>query len=58
MGVEGAVDFYRICTLRWIEDGPPDEVAAWLEPLRGHDLACWCPLDRPCHANVLLELLA
>ena len=24
--------------------------------LRGHDLACWCPLDRPCHADVLLEL--
>lgn len=24
--------------------------------LRGHDLACWCPLDSPCHADVLLEL--
>lgn len=23
--------------------------------LRGHDLACWCPLDEPCHADVLLE---
>lgn len=21
----------------------------WLAPLRGHDLACWCPLDQPCH---------
>jgi len=20
------------------------------------DLACWCPLDQPCHADVLLEL--
>lgn len=29
---------------------------AVLEPLRGHDLACWCPLDQPCHADVLLEL--
>jgi hypothetical protein len=27
-----------------------------LEPLRGKDLACWCPLDGPCHADVLLEL--
>ncbi|BBZ65798.1 hypothetical protein MINS_12270 [Mycolicibacterium insubricum] len=27
-----------------------------LNKLRGHDLACWCPLDRPCHADVLLEL--
>ena len=26
------------------------------EDLRGRDLACWCPLDQPCHADVLLEL--
>lgn len=25
-------------------------------PLPGTDLACWCPLDQPCHADVLLEL--
>lgn len=24
--------------------------------LRGRDLVCWCPLDAPCHADVLLEL--
>jgi hypothetical protein len=24
--------------------------------LAGHDLACWCPLDQPCHALVLLEI--
>ena len=24
--------------------------------LRGKDLACWCSLDQPCHADVLLEL--
>ena len=23
--------------------------------LRGKNLACWCPLDQPCHADVLLE---
>lgn len=22
--------------------------------LAGRDLACWCPLDQPCHADVLL----
>lgn len=28
-----------------------------VEPeLAGKDLACWCPLDQPCHADVLLEL--
>lgn len=24
--------------------------------LSGRDLACWCPLNEPCHADVLLEL--
>jgi Domain of unknown function (DUF4326) len=24
--------------------------------LRGHDLACWCPLDQPRHADVLPQL--
>lgn len=24
--------------------------------LRGKDLACWCALDQPCHADVLIEL--
>ncbi len=27
-----------------------------LHLLRGKDLACWCPLDKHCHADVLLEL--
>jgi len=30
----------------------PLEIAS----LRRRDLACWCPLDVPCHADVLLEL--
>lgn len=24
--------------------------------LRGKNLACWCPPDAPCHADVLLEI--
>lgn len=24
--------------------------------LRGKVLACWCPIDRECHADVLLEI--
>lgn len=27
-----------------------------LPTLRGKDLACWCDLGKPCHADVLLEL--
>ena len=43
-----AVALYR----RWIEP-QAGEVRA---QLAGRDLCCWCPLDRPCHADVLLEL--
>ena len=24
--------------------------------LRGKNLACWCPLSQPCHADILLEI--
>ncbi len=27
-----------------------------LAPLRGKNLACWCPPGSPCHADVLLEM--
>lgn len=27
-----------------------------VKDLRGKNLACFCPLDRPCHADTLLEL--
>lgn len=28
----------------------------YLRELRGKDLACWCPLGQPCHADTLLDL--
>jgi hypothetical protein len=35
------------------------EDPAFLEPLRGAaGLACYCPLDRPCHADILIARLA
>jgi len=42
-------------------DGPEAEAVRErlfdaLPRLRGKNLACWCPLDKPCHADVLLEL--
>ena len=27
-----------------------------LDELRGKNLCCWCPLDQPCHADVLLAI--
>ncbi|MGI5155797.1 DUF4326 domain-containing protein [Microbispora sp. CA-102843] len=31
-------------------------ITAARRELAGHDLACWCRLDQPCHADVLLEI--
>jgi len=41
---------------RWYLAQTPTSTAALCAELRGKDLACWCPLDQPCHADVLLEL--
>ena len=29
----------------------------FLEVLRGKDLVCFCKLDQPCHADIIIELL-
>jgi hypothetical protein len=59
-----AVEAFR-CDLTYGPDSPwwwfgPHmqiiRMAGDLDELRGHDLACWCPIDRPCHADVLLEI--
>lgn len=44
-----AVDQYR----RWLT---PGMIMVLRYELRGKDLACFCPLDQPCHADVLLEI--
>lgn len=52
--VEDAVECYRLI---FSEGGPTaDALRKRLPELRGKDLACWCALDAPCHADVLLEL--
>lgn len=37
-------------------DAAAAKITANFSELRGKDLACWCPLDQPCHADVLLEI--
>lgn len=44
---------YRVWLLDRLRADP-----AFLEPLRGHDLACYCPPEVRCHADILLEQLA
>lgn len=52
-----AVDLYRrALEATFLEVDGPLNREHYLAELRGHDLGCWCPLDQPCHADVLLEL--
>lgn len=47
------VDLYRAYLER------PEQAALVADictTLRDRNLACWCPLDQPCHADVLLRL--
>lgn len=44
---------YRVWLLHRLRADP-----AFLEPLRGRDLACWCDLTVRCHADILLERIA
>lgn len=55
---EQAVALYREELVGGLEDWHPenDELRAALAELAGYDLACWCRLGEPCHADVLLEL--
>lgn len=55
---EEAANFSVNAFRSWITHAPQ---AALLEKarraLKGKDLACWCPIGQPCHAEVLLELV-
>jgi hypothetical protein len=53
LGRREAVDRYRADLLAGRLPVTVDDVR---RELRGRDLACYCPLDEPCHADVLLEV--
>lgn len=36
--------------------GTSDEYREKIKEIKGKNLACWCPLDQPCHADVLLKI--
>jgi Domain of unknown function (DUF4326) len=48
-GRDEAIRRYR----EWLSESGNERKLA---ELAGRDLACWCPLDLPCHADVLLDL--
>ena len=46
-----AVQIYREDIMR-----RPRLIEAARQELRGKNLACWCPLHKACHADVLIDL--
>jgi len=49
---EESLKWYRLWVLGKIQVTKELDI----NDLRGKNLACWCPLDKPCHADFLLEL--
>ena len=48
---------YESSSYKWIKD-EPIKLARYLAPLVTADaLSCWCPLDAPCHADTLCDLV-
>ncbi|WP_081285374.1 DUF4326 domain-containing protein [Mycolicibacterium fortuitum] len=54
--VERAVVLYRQLVRFRQSNWSPARFDSWLQPVRRCDLACYCALDQPCHADVLLEI--
>ena len=55
---EGKRDYLVELFYRYVTSTSPGAALAERarSELRGKNLACWCSLDGPCHANVLLEI--
>jgi len=45
-----------VLLFRWYVEDRPDLIRAVKARLRGRNLVCWCALEEPCHADVLLEI--
>jgi hypothetical protein len=54
VGVDGTATEVVAAYERWLRHQP--QLLAQLPVLRGRRLACYCPLDQPCHADVLARL--
>lgn len=57
MPIDFAAKLVRVPAILDLANAQVERVAALpFSDLRGKNLACWCPPDAPCHADVLLEL--
>src|SRR5947209_5167523 len=59
VAINHCVEAYRAWLLaekHWAHGSALPPIPTYSIDLRGKNLACWCPLDQPCHADVLLEI--
>ena len=59
----GSADAAVACHARWLRgeiEAPDRRAAPALDEIRrelaGRNLGCWCPLDGPCHADLLIRI--
>ena len=57
IGVEARDNAHAQALFREYLAQNPELVAAARDALAGFDLACYCDLDLPCHADVWLEIV-
>jgi hypothetical protein len=57
IGADGTREEVILKYRKWLEEKLKED-PTFLNPLKGKDLACWCPLTVPCHADVILEILS
>jgi hypothetical protein len=56
-GYKGSeAELAQMCVDEFRREMPDFAKVAYQQELRGKNLACWCALDQPCHADVLLEV--
>lgn len=46
---QAVISFRKFINARWLKKMIKDE-------LKNKNLACWCPLDQKCHADILLKI--
>jgi hypothetical protein len=56
LGLDGARDEV-LAKFREYANFKRASAPSWLNPLVSKDLTCWCPLSKPCHADILMELV-
>jgi len=60
-GLEKCLELYKLWVIGWLVTDDvrpcPFTLTEARRELSGKDLACWCPIDKPCHADILIKFI-